>query len=212
KFKAHGFTTSGYARDEMEALCHAVALVPESALATIDGVTFKRASAHATNPAVRGEYDEAAHTVTLFDRAFTISVKIDTSTKEVPMGDLGARNVAADGTRSDESVRLIAHEIGHAIDYAPMRSRARCRDARARRRGTRASRTRASPALHPPEAQPRRCRRRRPPPGRSAPGARSTCDRGHTRTRRRGSPRRRRSRFACARRAENSASPAIKAP
>ncbi|HUQ02402.1 MAG TPA: hypothetical protein VM261_07890, partial [Kofleriaceae bacterium] len=46
KFKAHGFTTSGYARDEMEALCHAVALVPESALATIDGVTFKRASAH----------------------------------------------------------------------------------------------------------------------------------------------------------------------
>lgn len=122
KFKAHGFKSSGYSTEEAESLCHAVLLVPDAALSKIDGATFQRAGAHKTNPNVGGEYDEAAHTITMYDKAFVLTVKLpEGNTVDRPMRQLGSRNVAADGTRADESVRLIAHEIGHAIDHAPMR-------------------------------------------------------------------------------------------
>jgi hypothetical protein len=121
KFKNHSLTFEGYSKAETESLCHAVALVPDGALSKIDGAKFRRASKHPTNPNVGGQYDEANHTVTMFDKAFVLQVNLAGTEVDRDMRDVGARNVAEDGTRSDESVRLIAHEIGHAIDYVPVR-------------------------------------------------------------------------------------------
>jgi hypothetical protein len=121
KLDANGLKVEGYSKKEHAALCHAVLLVPDRALAKISGATFKRASASEDVPTAGGDYDEAAHTITMYDRAFVIE---DSLGRSHDMDGLGARNVAADGTRSDESVRLIAHEIGHAVDYAPIRTKA----------------------------------------------------------------------------------------
>jgi hypothetical protein len=118
KFTANGFTRSGYSGHELEELLHAILIVPDAALALVNGVTFRRASVHPSNPAAGGEYDEAAHTITMYDKAFRASVpSVGTRT----LDQLGARNVGRDGEVSDESSRLIAHEIGHAINYVPVK-------------------------------------------------------------------------------------------
>jgi hypothetical protein len=118
KFTANGFTRSGYSGHELEELLHAILLVPDAALALVNGVTFGRASVHPSNPDAGGEYDESAHTITMYDKAFQASVP-GVGTRN--LDQLGARNVGRDGEVSDESSRLIAHEIGHAINYVPVK-------------------------------------------------------------------------------------------
>lgn len=106
RFEAHNFKQSGYRGAELEALQHAVLLIPDAVLSTIDGVRFKRETAHPTTATVGGHYDETDHSITMFDPAFIT---------------FSARNVGPDGEITDESVRSIVHELGHAVDMAPLR-------------------------------------------------------------------------------------------
>ena len=97
---------SGYSKKEEPVLREAIATVPASHLAIVEGLKFRRGSVHPEDPKVAGHYDEDKHTVVMFDVAFT-----DT---QVAFGD--------SGTATSYAARQIVHEIGHAVDLAPLRA------------------------------------------------------------------------------------------
>jgi hypothetical protein len=105
KIKNHSFT-HGYTGSDLDALRGALAQVPDAQLSVVDGLTFKREQKHPTDPTEAGHYDPKSHSITMYDLAFKGS---QTKVK-------GAGTVA-----SDDATRAIVHEIGHAIDLAPMR-------------------------------------------------------------------------------------------
>ena len=106
RFSAMGFTRKGFNHAESEVLLRAVMLVPDAVLSTVSGIRFKREISHPTRPTVAADYGVDDHTINVFDGAFD----------GAPI-----RSVAAGGEISDESVRTIVHELGHAIDLIPLR-------------------------------------------------------------------------------------------
>jgi Domain of unknown function (DUF4157) len=85
--------------DQMGYLQKALALIPLEALKTVDGLKFKIDSGSGS-AGEDGKYDESNHTVTMYGGAFNVS---DTRFGESP-----------------KPVQELAHEIGHAIDIAPL--------------------------------------------------------------------------------------------
>ena len=105
KIKAASFTHS-YADDRLEALRAAVSEIPASHLAKVSGLKFRTASAHPTRSDVAGDYNQEKHTVTMYNKAFA-----------------SAQNKYEQGTvATSYAARAIIHEIGHAIDLAPLRA------------------------------------------------------------------------------------------
>jgi len=112
KIKKHSITQS-YSGAELDALRAAIDQIPDAQLALIDGLTFARASASKTEPKSGGHYDQATHTVTMFDRSF---------------GAVETRFKGPGTTASEGATRAIVHEIGHAIDLAPIRKAGLAKD------------------------------------------------------------------------------------
>ncbi len=108
KMEANGFSTRGSWNEiEKERLLAAVSLAPDSLLASISGIVFiRQAGDHPTDPSRGGQYNDTAHTIALYDRAFTVSL--------TRYGKPGSQ-------ANDEAVRAILHEIGHAADYKLLR-------------------------------------------------------------------------------------------
>lgn len=100
KLKSAGITYAGYGASEEPALRAAVSEVPDSHLALVKGLKFRRDTRHPTKPSVAGDYDPKTHTVTMFDSAFTES----------------AVKVTEGGVATSAATRYIVHEIGHAVD------------------------------------------------------------------------------------------------
>ncbi len=113
KITAHSISQS-YSGDELEALRAAISLVPDSHLAIVDGLRFARGSVHPTKPDVGGNYNPATHTITMFDKAFKAT--------EVTFQDAGG------AVRTSYATRAIVHEIGHAVDLAPLRTARNAQD------------------------------------------------------------------------------------
>ncbi len=88
---------SGWSQTEFTLLHQALGLLSSSALQQIENVEFQRSAALAGNPEA-GNYDSNANTITIRTNAFNTSL-------------------ARFGT-SPDSIRIILHEIGHALDYA----------------------------------------------------------------------------------------------
>ena len=105
KIKNHSLKQS-YAGAELDALRAAIAQIPDAQLSVVDGLAFDRRPADASDPTAAGHYDQITHTVTMFDLAF---------------GATQTRTKGAGTTTSSPVTRAIAHEIGHAIDLAPLR-------------------------------------------------------------------------------------------
>ena len=93
---------TAWPQDRFAHLTRALALVPSSALRVVDGLAFAIGSGR--GPAGEdGHYDDTQHRVTMFDSAW--------STPDIArFGD------------SPWAVYAIAHEIGHAVDLAPLRA------------------------------------------------------------------------------------------
>lgn len=109
RFRQHGFTRGRrWSTEQFEALLTAIAQVPDRMLTPVRGLTFNRATAHATEPNVGGDYDPDTHTITLYDRSFLASL--------TRFGTPGTTSGI-----STNAVRSIVHEIGHAIDLLPLR-------------------------------------------------------------------------------------------
>lgn len=104
KMKQHSIGQS-YRGAELQALRAAIAQVPDAQLSVVAGLRFVRKSVHPTKPTVAGNYDPKTHTVTMFDNAFG-----------------STQNVFHQGSRATSyATRAITHEIGHAVDYEPIR-------------------------------------------------------------------------------------------
>lgn len=97
----------GYTGLELDALRAAIAQAPDSHLAVVTGIRFRRDTADKTDPQVAGHYDPKTHSITMYDRAFSASQ---------------VRSKGTGATASSEATRAILHEIGHAIDLAPLRN------------------------------------------------------------------------------------------
>jgi hypothetical protein len=107
KFDAHGFQRgSGWSAAEFASLLAAVAQVPDAILSPVDGVTFASDTADPKDPQTAGNYNPDKYTITIFDRAFPASL---TRFGEPRAGV------------SNDTVRAVTHEIGHAVDLLPLR-------------------------------------------------------------------------------------------
>jgi hypothetical protein len=89
-----------WSTDQMGYLKKALALIPLEGLKAVDGLKFKIGSGSGSG-GEDGKYDSGTHTVTMFGGAFNVS--------NTRFGD------------SPKPVQELAHEIGHAIDIAPLR-------------------------------------------------------------------------------------------
>lgn len=105
KIKAASIAYSGYGSTQEQALRAAIAQVPASQLALVKGLKFARDARHPTKPSVAGDYSSKTHTVTMYDNAFDSSA--------VVFDEAGVTTSAA--------ARYIVHEIGHAVDLAPLK-------------------------------------------------------------------------------------------
>ena len=107
KIKDASLDISGYdKKTELPTLREAIAKVPASHLTVVKGLKFRRQSTNKPDPKVAGHYDEDKHTIVMFDNAFT-----DT---HVVFDEAGAATSYA--------AKQIIHEIGHAVDLAPLRA------------------------------------------------------------------------------------------
>lgn len=113
KIRTIGFKRgSGWQSDQWALVVTALETLPDAVLKGIAGLTFLRApkkeckqediDAGTCDPTLAGETDVIKHTITIFDNAFVLS-----------------------GTRfglATELARVIAHEVGHAADYVPLKA------------------------------------------------------------------------------------------
>jgi len=106
KIKNHSLKHS-YTGDELDALRAALDQIPDAQLSVVDGLSFDRKTADPNDPTTAGHYDPPTHTVTIYNRAFA--------------GTQTRFKAGAGTTTSSAATRAILHEIGHAIDLAPMR-------------------------------------------------------------------------------------------
>ena len=114
-FDAHSFTAPAGDREFEAVIRAAVQMVPDALLTMIDGVSFLRSTTDPHDAATGGRYDHQAHTVTIFDPGMTQTT--------ARFGDRGATGGAV-GPR----LRVILHELGHAIDEASLRRAWRTRE------------------------------------------------------------------------------------
>ena len=104
RFDAHHFTAPGADRDFEAIIRAAVQMIPDRLLTPIDGASFRRAGTDPHDSAVGGRYDHQAHTVTIYDPG----MRQTTARFGEGAGAVGPR------------LRTILHELGHAIDEAPL--------------------------------------------------------------------------------------------
>jgi hypothetical protein len=106
RFSAHSFRFTGqWTEEQRNTVRRALTLVSDARLTPLDRLAFARA---ADDPKTTdaGNYDPDKHVLTLFDRAFAPSA--------VRFGAPGTGVVGQD-------VYVVAHEIGHALDYRAYR-------------------------------------------------------------------------------------------
>jgi hypothetical protein len=114
KFRAAHMVANGFGPAELQSVYAALEPIPAATLAPVDGLVFARVRADRGETAAR--YIPDRHTVEVYNGAFTAG--------DVRIGD-SATNLARGGTHA------VTHEIGHAVDRAPLRQAAAAADAAA---------------------------------------------------------------------------------
>jgi hypothetical protein len=121
KVKKASLGVKDFAGTDLGALKSALAKIPDAHLSKVSGLTLRRVATPAaddqasasekTKTNLTGVYREGPHSVTIYDFAF--------SDKGSAFGD------DKSGDTLSAPARWIAHEIGHAIDFAPKRAAAK---------------------------------------------------------------------------------------
>lgn len=110
-FDRHGFVRDrSWTKDkdaEFDRLLGALATIPEAMLTGLDGIRFRRVSKLPDEAKEGAEYSREDHSITVADAAFP------------PAETISAYQGTLQATGRFE--RLIAHEIGHAIDWSALR-------------------------------------------------------------------------------------------
>jgi hypothetical protein len=97
----YGFTLKDWSDDESKALAAVLSHFPSPWLRRLEGLAFRRQEGNPAHPDHSGYYSTNGHVVTMFDLAF----------RPLKFGFTGA----------DKTAGAIAHELGHAFDFAPLR-------------------------------------------------------------------------------------------
>jgi len=100
-FEGHDFTLNDWSDEETKALSRILIRLPNTLLSNLRGLAFKRGPGDPGNPDVAGNYNSVDHAITMYDLAF----------QPLKLGFVGA----------DKTAGVVAHELGHAIDFAPLR-------------------------------------------------------------------------------------------
>ena len=114
RFDTAGFRgASNFGQDEFDQVLIGIGELPQAQLSSLSGMSFERASADATHPDTAAHYDQAAHTVRVFDRAFSG----------------GMTRLGRAGRPLQFAAHAVAHEVGHALDLGPLRTTAAATEA-----------------------------------------------------------------------------------
>jgi hypothetical protein len=108
RFDRAGFRRSGFSAEEFDQMLIGLGEIPEARLATLSGLRFERASSDPEHPDEAAHYDQSTHTVRVFDRAY----------------GGGLTRLGRAGRPLTFAAHAVAHEIGHALDLAPLRTTA----------------------------------------------------------------------------------------
>lgn len=112
RFATYNFTFANkWSDEEKKSVYEALSKMPNSFLDTIKGIKFERGGQ--TTGTEGGHYDQEKHTIVVYDKLFTDKTSRFGTSGE---GFLGSSTYA------------LIHEIGHALDYAPMREAEKKRD------------------------------------------------------------------------------------
>lgn len=107
RFTSMGFVRRGFSDEEFDQVLIGLGEIAASQLKPLGAVNFqRRRGADPTNPDAAANYDQATHTVNVFDLAYTGSMS----------------RAGRPGKVIKEAARAIAHEIGHAIDLSTLRT------------------------------------------------------------------------------------------
>ena len=108
RFDRAGFRRSGFSTEEFDQVLIGLGEIPEDRLATLTGLRFERASSDPEHPDEAAHYDQTTHTVRVFDRAYSG----------------GMTRLGRAGRTLTFAAHATAHEIGHALDLASLRTTA----------------------------------------------------------------------------------------
>lgn len=109
RFERVGFRRgSGFSQDEFDQVLIGLGEVPEGQLAALSGLRFERRSDDPAHPDAAAHYDQTAHTVRVFDRAFAS----------------GLTRMGRGGRVLRFAAFAVVHEVGHAHDLRALRTTA----------------------------------------------------------------------------------------
>lgn len=109
RFDQAGFIRGrGFGESEFDQVLIGVGEVPASHLSSVRGLRFERTDSDRDHPDAAGHYDQASHSVRVFDRAYRSS----------------STRLGGPGATVSYAAHAVIHEIGHALDLAPLRAAA----------------------------------------------------------------------------------------
>lgn len=114
RFSRFGFRRAGFAEEEFEQVLIGLSEIPDGVLSSLGNLRFERAGApDARHPDAAAEYDQATHTIRVFNRAF----------------QGGMTRLGRAGHVLTFAAHAVVHEVGHALDLHALRTTAAATDA-----------------------------------------------------------------------------------
>lgn len=115
RFDRVGFrrVPGGFRGEEFDQVLIGLAEIPEAQLTTLGNLRFERQSSDPQHADEAGHYDQAAHTIRLFDTAFSA----------------GRTRFGRNGRLLKFAAHAVAHEVGHALDLSAIRTTAAATEA-----------------------------------------------------------------------------------
>ena len=108
RFDRLGFRAAGFSQDELDQVLIGLSRIPDARLGTLGNLRFARAGSDPDHPDAAGHYDQAAHTIRLFDRAFSSGLtRLGTGERPLTL-----------------AAHAVVHEVGHALDLSALRTTA----------------------------------------------------------------------------------------
>lgn len=109
RFNRIGFRRGGgFSQDEFDQILIGLADIPETQLSSLRSLRFERQGSDPAHPNAAAHYDQNAHTVRIFDRAFSS----------------GMTRLGRPGHVITFASYSVAHEVGHALDLSSLRTSA----------------------------------------------------------------------------------------
>jgi Domain of unknown function (DUF4157) len=109
RFDRFGFVRGGgFSEDEFDQVLIGLGEIPDAQLSTLGALRFARSSSDPLHPDAAANYDQTAHTVNVFDKAY----------------GSGMTRMGRAGRSLRYAAHAVIHEVGHALDLSALRTAA----------------------------------------------------------------------------------------